>query len=129
MVQKRKTIQMQKILDYLSSVKTHPKAETVYKAVKKDIPSITLATVYRNLNKLAEDGMISKLEVNGEFRFDADCSLHEHCICKNCGEIFEYLDKKLPKKILKNFKSKKFSPTSVNVIFYGVCTKCKKKMK
>ena len=126
MVEFRNTVQMQKVLDYLNSVKSHPTAETIYNQVKKDVPSITRATVYRNLSKLVEQNQISRLEINGEFRFDADCDLHEHCVCKKCGSISEYADEKFPKNLLKKFKSKKFDAESVNVIFYGLCSNCKK---
>ncbi len=124
-VERRNTIQLQKVLDYLKSVKTHPNAETVYSKVKKDIPFITRATVYRNLNKLTEEGKICKLEINGEYRFDADCRIHEHLVCRECNKVMENFS--LNEKMIKNFKSKKFSPTSVNVIFYGYCADCSKK--
>ncbi len=123
----RNTVQMHKILDYLKKVKSHPNAETIYNAVKEEVPSITRATVYRNLSKLAELGKICRLEINGEFRFDADCNLHEHCVCRNCGKIIEYTDKNFPKDLLDKFKSREFKPDSVNVIFYGLCSECSKK--
>ena len=123
----RNTVQMQRVLDYLSKVKSHPNAESIYSQVKKDVPSITRATVYRNLNKLVDQRKVCRLEINGEFRFDADCDLHEHCVCKNCGKIIEYTNKNFPKNLLKQFKSNKFSAESVNVIFYGLCYKCRKK--
>ncbi len=129
MAEARKTVQMTKVFEYLSKVNTHPTAEMVFNEVKKEIPSITLATVYRNLNKLAENKSISKLEINGEFRFDADCSLHEHCVCRECFSITEYVDKKFPKNLLDNFRSGKFKADSVNVIFYGLCNNCLKKRK
>jgi Fe2+ or Zn2+ uptake regulation protein len=126
-VANRTTIQMQKVLDYLSKVKSHPNAETIYNQVKKDVPSITRATVYRNLNKLVKQGKILRLEINGEFRFDADCNLHEHCVCNECGKIIEYTDKNFPKNLLESFESKEFHAHSVNVIFYGLCNKCKRR--
>ena len=57
----RQTIQKLKIMQHLHSVKTHPSAEMVYNAVKEEVPTITLATVYRNLNSLANAGKILKL--------------------------------------------------------------------
>lgn len=129
MAENRNTVQMQKVFYFLSNLKTHPNAETIYSGVKKEIPSITRATVYRNLNKLVELGKVSRLEINGEFRFDADCNLHEHCICRNCGVIFEYTNKNFPKDLLKRFKSSKFEADSVNVLFYGLCSGCGKSSK
>ncbi|PJA19302.1 MAG: hypothetical protein COX63_01620 [Candidatus Diapherotrites archaeon CG_4_10_14_0_2_um_filter_31_5] len=125
MAEFRNTVQMQKVLDYMNSVKSHPNAETIYGQVKTEVPSITRATVYRNLNKLVEQNQISRLEINGEFRFDADCGLHEHCVCKNCGSITEYVNNNFPKNLLKKFNSDKFDADSVNVIFYGLCNNCK----
>jgi len=123
----RNTVQMQKVMDFLLDTKSHPTAEMIYNHVKKDIPSITRATVYRNLSKLAEQGKICRLEINGEFRFDSDCNLHEHCVCRNCGKIMEYTNKNFPGNLLNNFKSNEFSADSVNVIFYGLCRNCSKR--
>ena len=120
----RNTIQMQKIFDYLKSVKTHPTAETIFNAVKKDIPSITLATVYRNLNKLSETGKILKLEINGEFRFDADTCFHQHVICKKCGKVRDFFNEKISKNALKNFNLVDFDADSVSIKFYGSCKHC-----
>ena len=66
-VKTRNTIQRIKIMKYLKSVKTHPTAEMVYNAVVKEIPSITLATVYRNLHNLANKGKILMFEFNKEY--------------------------------------------------------------
>ncbi len=120
-VKKRMTVQKMKILEHLKSVKTHPTAEMVYNVVKKDIPSITLATVYRNLNCLSEDGKIVKLEINGEFRFDADMGKHQHCVCKKCGKILDVFQKEISEYALKKIKSTDFVPSGVQVIFYGNC--------
>ena len=64
----RITTQKIKILEYLWNVNHHPTADEIYSEVKKDLPAISLATVYRNLHSLAEDGDIQKIEVNKEFR-------------------------------------------------------------
>ena len=48
------------ILSFLQSRRDHPTAETVYTSMKEAFPNISLGTVYRNLNQLAEAGMIAK---------------------------------------------------------------------
>ena len=83
----RMTVQKMKIMEYLKSVHTHPSAEKVYKEVRKELPTITLATVYRNLNKLAEEGKVLKIKVGSKTKFDADTSSHQHCVCSKCGKI------------------------------------------
>ena len=117
---------MEKIHDYLRGVKTHPNAEIVYSAVKKDIPTITLATVYRNLNKMSECGEILRLEVNGEYRFDGNNCMHQHSICRKCGEIIDFFDDKLSKAVLSKFNDGDFDAQSVCIKYYGLCKKCRK---
>lgn len=118
------TKQKKEILDFLKSVKTHPSAEEVYYNVREKIPKITLATVYRNLNQLTEQGKVLKLEVNGEFRFDGCTCSHQHCVCDNCGCISDNFNDKLGKKIIKEAKISNFNPRCVYVIFRGLCEKC-----
>jgi Fe2+ or Zn2+ uptake regulation protein len=118
------TSQRMKILEYLKSVKTHPNAEDIYNHVKKDLPAITLATVYRNLNLLAEQGKILKLEINKELRFDADMCCHQHCVCRKCGKIIDMHSCRISEYAIKNFKSKEFRPECVTIIYKGLCRKC-----
>jgi Fe2+ or Zn2+ uptake regulation protein len=125
MVPQRTTSQRIKILKYLRSVKTHPSAEMVYAAVKKDLPAISLATVYRNLNLLAEQGEILKLEINGEFRFDGNMCGHTHAVCTRCGKLFDLMDRKIPDYVMKNFRLKGFTQSCVHIIFKGTCKSCK----
>jgi len=120
----RNTNQRLKVLGYLKSVKTHPTAEMVYNEVKKELPAITLATVYRNLNLLAEHGNILRLEINNEYRYDADTRHHQHCICKECGQIHDIYNKNISKNILSLFSLKNFKPQSVDIIYRGLCNKC-----
>ena len=118
---------MEKIHNYLRVVKTHPTAETVYNAVKNDIPTITLATVYRNLNKMTECGEILRLEVNGEYRFDGDNCMHQHGICRKCGKIVDFFDEKLSNTVLNKFSGNGFEAQSVCIKYYGLCKKCGRK--
>jgi Fe2+ or Zn2+ uptake regulation protein len=122
--QRRKTIQRIKILEYLQSVKIHPTAEVVFRAIKKDLPTTTLATVYRNLNLLAEQGEILKFEVNSEFRFDADMSKHQHCVCKKCGKICDVFNKNISQYALDKVKTD-YELDNVIIIFNGICGECK----
>tara|TARA_Y100000034_G_C6883785_1_gene405453 strand:+ start:1029 stop:1421 length:393 start_codon:yes stop_codon:yes gene_type:complete len=122
--QRRNTIQREKIKQTLCSVKTHPTAESVYNQVKKEIPQITLATVYRNLNLLADQGEILKLEINKEFHYDGDISSHQHCVCRNCGQISDVFHKEISEYALKKVENNNFALDNVTVIFHGICIDC-----
>lgn len=79
------------ILSFLKSRKDHPTAEFVYSNVKEEFPNISLGTVYRNLNQLAEAGMIAKhsFGVLGIDHFDYDTRPHQHFVCSHCSAVID----------------------------------------
>ena len=80
--------QRQVIKDFLMTRKDHPTADVVYMNVKREYPSISLGTVYRNLSLLADLGEIRRLRLgDGIDHFDADISQHYHVICTECGSV------------------------------------------
>ncbi|MDR0768185.1 MAG: transcriptional repressor [Methanosarcinales archaeon] len=121
---KRNTVQKMKIMEYLMSTKSHPTAEAVYAEVSKDIPTISLSTVYRNLNTMAEEGEIIKFEVGNEAHYDADISFHHHVYCKVCKCVFDLHDKEIADYITDNAKIPNFKVESTNLIFVGKCCDC-----
>ncbi|MDV0444540.1 Peroxide operon regulator [Methanimicrococcus sp. At1] len=121
---KRNTVQKMKIMEYLMSTKSHPTAEAVYAVVSKDIPTISLSTVYRNLNAMAEDGEILKFEVGNEAHFDADISFHHHVYCKLCKNVFDLHDREIASYITEKANIPNFKVESTNLIFVGKCCDC-----
>ena len=119
------TNQKLKIMEHLKNTKTHPTAELVYRVVSKDLPAISLATVYRNLNLLAEQGKILKLEINGEYHYDGFCDSHQHLVCTNCDKIIDIGQKEISNYAMRKIKSSDFELRSVRIIFYGICKNCK----
>ncbi|NPA94804.1 MAG: transcriptional repressor [Thermodesulfobacteria bacterium] len=84
----RITNQREIILEELRRLKSHPTADELYEVVKKRLPRISIATVYRNLERLSEAGMIHKLEYGGrQKRFDGDVTPHCHVVCVKCGRV------------------------------------------
>ncbi len=84
----RLTTQRQIILEELQSVKSHPTAGEVYDMVRKRLPRIGLGTVYRNLELMANSGIILKIEVGGtQKRFDATTTPHHHIRCIKCERV------------------------------------------
>ena len=80
--------QRQVLLDELCQVRTHPTADELYQMARKRLPRISLGTVYRNLELMAENGMIQKLEVGGtQKRFDGNAEPHYHVRCLKCGRV------------------------------------------
>lgn len=121
----RLTSQRQVILEELKKVTSHPTANEVYDMVRKRLPRVGLGTVYRNLDLLAEKGIIKKLEVGGEQkRFDGNTSPHYHIRCMQCNrveDIFIERDMELEKNAASccNYKI-----LDHHVQFSGICSKC-----
>jgi len=128
-MKQRLTPQREKILGYLREVRTHPSAEVVFEAIRKDMPLITLATVYRNLNILSENGEILKLMIYGEARFDGDVRRHQHCYCKSCGTLSDVFFDDVSNYALEMIENSGFSADYVHVVFYGRCEKCEKEVR
>lgn len=125
MATQRNTNQRMKIFEHLKSIKTHPTAEMVYQAVRKDLPAISLATVYRNLNALSQEGKILKLEINGEYHFDGNICSHQHCICSRCGKVMDVFHREISEYAMKKIRSRYFEPSCVNIMFAGFCRDCR----
>lgn len=82
------TRQRRIILDVLAGSKAHPTADEVYQAVRRQMPRISLATVYRNLDLLAGEGRIGRLRLGeGPARYDGHAGDHHHVRCVRCGRV------------------------------------------
>jgi Fur family ferric uptake transcriptional regulator len=85
---RRNTRQREVVLEELRNLKTHPTAAELHDIVRERIPRISLGTVYRNLELLAGDGLVRKLEFGGSrARFDGDLKQHLHVVCAACGSV------------------------------------------
>ncbi len=123
----RLTRQRQIILEELASVKNHPTANEIYDMVRKKLPRIGLGTVYRNLELMAANGIILKLETGGtQKRFDAITTPHHHIKCTDCGKIDD-IDVPIQTDI--NRQAAKFSDYTIlgyHLEFSGLCSSCKR---
>jgi Fur family peroxide stress response transcriptional regulator len=68
----------------------HPTMEEIYEEIKREFPSISLATVYKNINTLRESDTVIEINTqNGKTRYDIYVKPHTHIICKKCGTIID----------------------------------------
>lgn len=82
------TKQKEAILRVLHEADAHLTAEQIFLSAKKKLPSLAIATVYRNLNLMADAGEIRRISIVGEAdRFDCNPSPHDHLLCEKCGRI------------------------------------------
>ncbi len=78
------------IMEFLHGNGSHPNAHEIYSAIREEIPNVSLGTIYRNLNQLAEAGEIRKIRcTDGPDRFDFRTDDHGHFICSCCGRFYD----------------------------------------
>ena len=86
----RVTPQRQAILRLLDGNRTHPSAHAIHRAVVKEYPGISFATVYNTLSRLAEAGKIQELDIDPDKkRFDPCTAPHYHFYCRVCGKVLD----------------------------------------
>ncbi len=121
----RLTTQRQIILEELGKVKSHPTANEVYDMVRKRLPRIGLGTVYRNLELMADSGIILKLEVGGtQKRFDATVTPHYHIRCTSCGKVDD-LDMEVQTTINEAAAvASNYEVLGHHIEFTGICNTC-----
>jgi len=119
------THQRQKIYEALVSRPGHYSPEEIYDQVKQDLPSISLATVYKNLKTFVQAGMLRDVSLHhGAWRIDANPLPHHHLVCTRCHSITDLdLDLiqpvKLKGRLPSGFRMEKF-----NVEVQGTCKAC-----
>ncbi len=108
----------------------HPTADFLYEKIKEDLPSISLGTVYRNLNQLAEHGIITRIHgVGDSVHFDHNTHKHYHFVCTKCDKITD-----LPSNIATDLHAKVKQYTGLDVedsdiTCRGICDECQKTIK
>ena len=124
----RMTNQRELILQELQKSRKHLSADELYERVKKIMPRISLATVYRNLETLSEAGVIGKLEISGrQKRFDYDVSNHDHIYCVQCHRVDNIKLDRNSVQPPSAASSKGYTIAGFRVEFAGLCPACRKK--
>ena len=121
------TAQRQCIFRALQGNVAHPSAETVYEAVRSEMETISLKTVYQTLNELTELGEIMALDLGtGAIRFDPNVEdPHHHLVCRACGKVrdlhVEFDGLEVPPTAAEGY-----AVSSAEVVFRGLCEDCRK---
>ena len=105
----------------------HMTADEIYERVRKQLPRISLGTVYRNLEVLVELNEIQKLELSGSIsRFDGNPKGHYHIRCMQCGRVDN-----APVAPMQKLEDELYGSTVYTIIghrleFTGLCPECSK---
>src|SRR5215470_6770719 len=121
------TPQRMAIYRALLEAEDHPSPEMLYGRVRTKMPSLSLATIYKVLDALAELGLIHEVAtVSGTKRYDANLEKHHHFVCTQCGTIVDFYDRDLdsiapPRRAA---KLGGFTVEGLSVQVLGVCASC-----
>lgn len=122
------THQRQVIYQVLRAMHGHPSPEEVYERVKTKIPSVSLATVYKNIHLFIESGVFTEVSLHhGSLRLETNARPHHHLVCTACKSITDIDAEELnfavkAGKLRGGFLVERFA---VDVL--GLCADCQKK--
>jgi Fur family transcriptional regulator, peroxide stress response regulator len=118
------THQRRVIYDTVMSLHGHPSPELIYGKVRKKIPSISLATVYKNVRTFLESGMLREVSIHhGSLRVEPNEREHHHLVCIRCREITDLDSDSLGPVRIKE-RPRGFRVTRIAVDVLGVCAAC-----
>lgn len=121
------THQRQVMFEALTEMDGHPSPEAVYALVRERIPSISLATVYKNLKTFEEHGLIRGVSPHhGSARFETNSAPHHHLVCLRCKAIMDVPADDIGPIQLKRRAPAGFRIERYNVEMLGICGSCAK---
>jgi Fur family peroxide stress response transcriptional regulator len=121
------THQRQVLYEVMRTMPGHPSPEEVFARVKKRIPAISLATVYKNIHLFVERGVLKEVSMHhGSLRVELNSHMHHHMVCSQCKAITDIEEEdlgELPalKRLPDGFKAERYA---IDVI--GICAACQK---
>jgi Fur family peroxide stress response transcriptional regulator len=120
------------IFEALASSREHPSAEQIHRAVQRRIPTLSLATVYKNLEALKEIGAVADVNpLHAQGRYEAALPgtgagrPHHHLVCTSCGKVRDLHDRDFDGLQVRDAQG--FELRSVRVQAEGLCPDCKNK--
>jgi Fe2+ or Zn2+ uptake regulation protein len=123
------THQRQVIYEVLAAIDGHPSPEEVYARVKRRIPSISLATVYKNIHLFIESGIFHQVSVHhGSMRVETNQTVHHHLVCTECKSISDIDADLLGLANVQHRLPGGFLVQRLSVDVLGLCEACQKQV-
>ncbi len=103
----------------------HISIKEIYSEIRSNFPSLSLATIYKNINTMLDGDFIKELKIVGkESKYELTKDDHSHLICKECGDV-EDIDIKTEDIILEARKNSNYDITDSTIQFFGLCPSCR----
>lgn len=117
------------VIRHLITSPDHPSAEMIYKELRPNFPTMSLATVYNNLRVLVEEGFVAELKRNNDTTTYYDFMGHDHLniICERCGKITDLIAEDIPSLEQQVQEQTGYHITKELLTIYGICPSCQTK--
>lgn len=118
----------QRVEVYRTLVETdqHPSPENIYKHLKNNYPTLSLATVYKNLEALTKIGFIQLINpLSNQARYDGDISAHNHFVCLSCKKVEDIDSDAINDLKIPDWDNTEHEILTKTIIFTGICKQCK----
>jgi Fur family transcriptional regulator, peroxide stress response regulator len=115
------------ILEVVRTTDAHPTAAYVYARVRRRLPRVSLATVYRNLRRLAAEGVLLERADTTGMRFDANLDRHDHFTCLTCRRIYDVTAPARRRAPSGAAARAGFEVLEQRTEFYGRCAACRRR--
>lgn len=105
----------------------HMSASEIHSVVRQEYPGIGIATVYKTLRMLEQEGVVEKFDFlnnTGHYEISREYDTHVHLICLECGMISDFRDTSIRQICESLQKNNGFVVQKSNMNFYGYCEKC-----
>ena len=120
----RQTAQKNVIYETVISSCDHPDVETVYNRAKKILPTLSIATVYRVLTNLANQGKIYKVACPTGDRYDKTLIKHAHFKCNVCKSVTDIMSVDVINALSLAYNESENQIDEANFLFSGTCKNC-----
>jgi Fur family peroxide stress response transcriptional regulator len=113
------------MLAWMRGTDSHPTASQIHDALLRDFPSLSLGTIYRNLEVLISDGAVTEVASGrGPSRYDGNPLPHHHFICDRCERIVD-VDLAVPRSLEKRLQGEHgLRARGLSIDFFGLCPAC-----
>lgn len=121
----RRTRQLAAIHEIVAAAHDHPTAEQVCDRVRRQLPRISLGTVYRNLQKLAEQQQVRVVHLHDRpTRYDGMMREHDHFLCEQCGMVTDLARPTGARPTSSKLHRSGYHVRAHALTFYGLCPRC-----
>jgi Fur family transcriptional regulator, peroxide stress response regulator len=125
---KRVTSHRLVLLRLIAVSEGHPNATQLYEKLRMQFPTVSLATIYKTLALLKEEGEVLEIDLHNDSRYDGNKPYpHPHLVCNVCGQIIDGDEVLFLQTVNQEIMEKyDFQVVQLQLLFYGFCRECRK---